>query len=153
MLVARLLRRIEDTVGTRLPMATVFQVSTIEQLDRVLRDHPGLTPVAGVTPVQAGGSGPPFLCLGAGPSFVPLVRLVSGSLRFLGLDLGLIDPTQIPRTYRLEDIAAQVAQRIGELEPQGPYLPWCLVPLWAASLRDGAAVNGARRRNCPADFD
>ena len=126
-LVARLLRRIEDTVGTRLPMATVFQASTIEQLARVLRDHPGVTPSAGVIPIQTGGSGPSFVCLGAGPSFIPLVRLVSGSLRFLGLDLGLIDPTQIPRPYRLEDIAAQVAQRIGELEPQGPYYlgGWC----------------------------
>ncbi|HLN03607.1 MAG TPA: amino acid adenylation domain-containing protein [Bryobacteraceae bacterium] len=126
-LVARLLRRIEGTVGTRLTMATVFQASTIEQLAHVLRDHPGVIPSTGVIPIQTGGSGPPFLCLGAGPSFVPLVRLVSGSLRFLGLDLGLIDPTQIPQPYRLEDIAAQVAQRIGELEPQGPYYlgGWC----------------------------
>lgn len=127
LLVARLLRRIEDTAGTRLPMSTVFQASTIEQLARVLRDQPAMPPAPGVIPIQAGGSGPPFLCLGAGPSFLPLVRLVSTGLRFLGLDLGLIDPTQLARPYRLEDIAAQIAQRIGELEPQGPYYlgGWC----------------------------
>jgi len=85
-LVARLLRRIEHIAGTHLPMATVFRASTIEQLARVLRDHPGSAPPAGVIPIQTGGSGPPFLCLGAGPSFIPLVRLVGGSLRFLGLD-------------------------------------------------------------------
>ena len=126
-LVAKLLRRIEDTVGTRLPMATVFQASTIEQLARVLRNQPGTALSPGVIPIQGGRPGVPFLCLGAGPSFVPLVRRIGEDLRFLGLDLGLIDPTQLPRPCRLPDIAAQVVQRIGELEPQGPYYlgGWC----------------------------
>ena len=39
----------------------------------------------------------------------------------------MIDPTQLSCPYRLEDLAAQVVQRIGELEPQGPYYlgGWC----------------------------
>jgi len=126
-LAARLLRRIEDTVGTRLPMAMVFQASTIEQLARLLQEQPGAPPSPGVIPIQAAGSGPSFLCLGAGPSFLPLVRLIGSDLRFLGLDLELIDPTQLPRPCRVEDIAAQLVQRISELEPQGPYYlgGWC----------------------------
>jgi len=125
-LVAKLLRRIEDTVGTRLPMAIVFQASTIEQLARVLRENSVVTPAPGVIPIQT-GCGAPFLCLGAGPSFLPLVRLLGGDLRFLGLDLGLIDSTQLAHPYRLEDFAVQVAQRIVEMEPKGPYYigGWC----------------------------
>ena len=39
----------------------------------------------------------------------------------------MIDSTQLAHPYRLEDFAAQVAQRIGELEPKGPYYlgGWC----------------------------
>ena len=144
-LAARLLRRIEDTVGTRVPMATVFQASTIEQLARVLQEHPGAGSSPGVIPIQGGGSGPSFLCLGAGPSFLPLVRLIGGDLRFLGLDLELIDPTQLPRPYRVEDIAAQFVQRIGELEPRGPYYlgGWCRYgPLAYETARQLTAQGG-----------
>ncbi len=127
MLVAKLLRRIENTTGTRLPMGIVFQAETIEQLARVLRERDGSVPRPGVIPIHAEGCGPSFLCLGAGPSFLPLARLVGGGLRFTGLDLGVIDATQLRRPYRLEDLAEQVAQRITELQPQGPFHlgGWC----------------------------
>lgn len=126
-LVARLLRRVEDTLGSRLPMAALFRASTIRQLAQYLREQPCMPMPRGVIPIHAAGAGLPFLCLGAGPSFLPLARLVGGGFRFLGLDLGLIDPTQLPFPCRLEDLAAQVAQRISELEPAGPYHlgGWC----------------------------
>jgi amino acid adenylation domain-containing protein len=126
LLVARLDRRIEQTFGKRLPMAKILEAPTIEQLASILRNHLSPPCLPGVIPIQTEGRCPPFLCLGAGPSFLPLARLVK-DVPFLGLDLGLLDPSQLAIPYRLEDVAAQVAGRIRELQPQGPYYVggWC----------------------------
>jgi amino acid adenylation domain-containing protein len=127
LLVARLHRRIEQTFGKRLPMARILEAPTIEQLASILRNHLGPPSLPGVIPIQTEGSFPPFLCLGAGPSFLPLARLVGDNVPFLGLDLGLLDPAELAPPYRLEDLAAQVARRIRELQPEGPYYVggWC----------------------------
>ena len=126
LLVARLDRRIEQTFGKRLPMAKILEAPTIEQLASILRNDLGAPSLPGVIPIQTEGPCPPFLCLGAGPSFLPLARLVI-DVPFLGLDLGLLDPSQLVTPYKLEDVAAQVAGRIRELQPQGPYYVggWC----------------------------
>jgi len=127
LLVARLHRRIEQTFGKRLPMARILQMPTIEHLASALRNELGAAALPGVIPIQTEGSRPPFLCLGAGASFLPLAHLVGGGTPFFGLDLGLLDPADLTIPYKLEDVAAQVAGTIREIQPEGPYYigGWC----------------------------
>jgi thioesterase domain-containing protein/acyl carrier protein len=127
LLVARLHRRIEQTFGKRLPMAKILEAPNIEQLASILRNHLGPPSLPGIIPIQTEGSRPAFLCLGAGPAFLPLARLVGDDVPFLGLDLGLLDPAELVSPYKLEDVAAQVAGRIRGLQPEGPYYVggWC----------------------------
>lgn len=127
LLIARLLGRMERVFGKTLPLAKVMQAPTIEQLAPMLRNHIGPPSLPGVIPIQTEGSGPPLICLGAGHEFLTLSRLVGDDRPFLGLDLALLDPTQFPIPYKLEDLAAQVATTIRALQPQGPYYVggWC----------------------------
>jgi aspartate racemase len=144
LLVARLDRRIEQTFGKRLPMAKILEAPTIEQLASILRNHLGAPSLPGVIPIQTEGPCPPFLCLGAGPSFLPLARLVN-DVPFLGLDLGLLDPSQLAIPYRVEDLAAQVAGRMRELQPQGPYYigGWCRFGILAYETARQILAQGA----------
>jgi aspartate racemase len=127
LLIARLLGRMEQVFGKTLSLAKVMQAPTIEQLAPMLRNNLGSPTLPGVIPIQTEGSCPPWICLGAGHEFLTLSRLIGGDRPFLGLDLALLDPTQLPIPYKLEDLAAQVAATIRALQPEGPYYVggWC----------------------------
>jgi amino acid adenylation domain-containing protein len=127
LLIAGLLVRVEQIFGKALPLAKVMQAPTIEQLAPMLRNYFGPPSLPGVIPIQTEGSGPPLICLGAGHGFLTLSRLVGGDRPFLGLDLALLDPAQLPIPYGMEHLAAQVAATIRTLQPSGPYYVggWC----------------------------
>jgi amino acid adenylation domain-containing protein len=129
MLVARLLFQIERTFGQRLSMAAVFQKPTIAQLADLLRDSKALPQQpCRVFPINAEGTRPAFICLGAGPYFVPLARRLGSDQPVMGVDLTQLDTDTLPAPLRLEDLAECVVKAIREFQPQGPYYlgGWCL---------------------------
>jgi amino acid adenylation domain-containing protein len=128
MLLARLLFQVERTFHQSLSMATVFQKPTIAQLAHLLREKQTLPEPCRVFPIQPEGTRPPFICLGAGPYFLPLARHLGSDQPLMGVDLRQLETDQLPVPVRLQDFGAHVAKAIREFQPQGPYClgGWCL---------------------------
>jgi amino acid adenylation domain-containing protein len=123
LLVAKLVRRVEQDFGTELSMAAIFEAPTIEQQASTLRDGKTFQWPSAIIPVQPRGSKPPFFCFGyaAGPVFLPLARRLGSDQPLLGVDPLLLDMSQLPTPCKMEDVAACLAKQIRELHPNGPY--------------------------------
>lgn len=123
LLVAKLLRRIEHTFGRKLSMAAIFEAPTVEQLASVLGNSSALRWPSSLSPIQPAGSRPPFFCFGfgAGPVFRTLAGRLGSDQPLIGVDPTLLEASQVPAPYRMEDIAACLAKQMRELQPDGPY--------------------------------
>ena len=123
LLVAKLLRRIEHTFGKKLSMAAIFEAPTIEQQASVLGDSSALRWPSTLAPIQPTGSRPPFFCFGfgAGPVFRTLAERLGSDQPLIAVDPSLLDGSQVPAPYKMEDVAACLTKQIRELQPDGPY--------------------------------
>lgn len=123
LLVAKLLRRIEHSFGKKLSMAAIFEAPTVEQQADVLGNSSALRWPSALAPIQPGGSRPPFFCFGfgAGPVFRSLAGRVGPDQPLLGVDPGLLEGSQVPEPYSMEDVAACLAKQMREVQPNGPY--------------------------------
>ena len=125
LLAARLFAQIERVFGRKLPLATLFQAPTIEQLSRVLEEKGWTPPWSSLVPINPGGSRLPFYCVHAAGGNVLLYRDLA---RRLGPDqpvyglqaLGLFEGR--PHYTRVEEMAAHYIKEIRILQPEGPYL-------------------------------
>jgi thioesterase domain-containing protein len=128
MLLARLLFQVERTFHKSLSMTAVFQNPTIAQLADLLRGEKLLAQPCRVFPIQAEGTRPPFICLGAGPFFIPLSRRLGTDQPLMGVDLTYLETDRLPVPVHLRDIAAYVVKAIREFQSSGPYYlgGWCL---------------------------
>src|SRR4030088_112990 len=59
----KLMQRIEHAFGKNLPIATLLQAPTIEQLAPILRQNGWSSPWSCLVPIQTGGSRTPFFCI------------------------------------------------------------------------------------------
>ena len=125
LLAARLCRRIEKSLGTKLSLATFFEVPTVEQLAAALRSSQPSERTVRVVPLQERGSRPPFFCpcinIGAGPIFLPLTKHLGSDQPFLGLVPEETLMSQLPTPYTMEDIAHHLIVAIRHRQPRGPY--------------------------------
>jgi len=125
LLAVRLMSKIQQEFGQNLPLATLFQATTIEQLAITLRQPSGSRHWSPLVKIQPNGSKRPFFCLpGTGGNVLYLYHLA----RHLGLDqpfYGLqargLDGEQMPHT-RVEDMAAYYIEALQAVQPHGPYL-------------------------------
>lgn len=116
--------RIEETFGVKLPLATLYDAPTIEELARMLQGEasaPGWSPLV---PIQTTGSRPPFFCVhGAGGTVLiyrDLVRQLGPDQPFYGLQSVGLDGSRPPLT-KVEEIAAVYVDEIQKVQPVGPY--------------------------------
>lgn len=119
LLATRLLARIEQSFGKRIPLAALFLAPTVEQLAAALRDERPSESWPRVVPIQAEGRRPPFFCVGAGPLFRPLAQRLGLDQPFLGLSL---DAGALATPFTLEDIAAYHVKTVRTAQPSGPYI-------------------------------
>jgi amino acid adenylation domain-containing protein len=124
LLAVKLMRRIEQTFGKSLLIATLLQAPTIEQLAAILRQK-GWTPQwCCLVPIQTGGSKPAFFCIhganGAVVRFHDLARYLGADQNFYGLQAHGLDPAK-PCHTRTEDMAAHYIEEIRRVQPSGPY--------------------------------
>ncbi|MDZ4347202.1 MAG: amino acid adenylation domain-containing protein, partial [Candidatus Binatia bacterium] len=125
LLAARLFASIENRLGKKLPLATVFQGATVEHLAGILRQDAKPAPPSALVAIQPGGSNRPlFLVHPAGGHVFPYVHLA----RYLGPDqpcYGLqakgLEEGEDPHT-RIEDMAADYTKALRTVQPKGPYL-------------------------------
>jgi aspartate racemase len=124
LLAARLFAQIENRFARNLPLATLFQAPTIEQLAAVLTETESTHSWASLVPIQPNGSKPPLFCIHAcGPHvfiYRPLVRHLNGNQPVYGLQAQGIDGQREPFT-RIADMAAHYIKEIREFQPHGPY--------------------------------
>ena len=128
LLITHLGNRIEQEFGRRLSMADVFQTPTIEGMAALLRKAGVLGSECRVFSLQPGSSRPPFICLGAGPFFLPLAQAIGEDQPFCGVDLNSLRASHLTSPYQLEEIAGHVKKAIRKFQPGGPYFlgGWCL---------------------------
>jgi aspartate racemase len=121
LLAVRLIAQIEEMTDQNLPLATLFQAPTIEQLAHILGQEVESASQSSVVAIQSTGSKPPFYCIpgNMGNVFVDLgdlTRHLGPEQPFFGLQDGIHNPSQI------EALAARYLEEIQAVQPRGPYL-------------------------------
>ncbi|WP_416875596.1 non-ribosomal peptide synthase/polyketide synthase [Kitasatospora sp. SC0581] len=125
LLAARLASRVRETLGLELGLRMLFEAPTVAGLtERLLMDDPE-DALDVVLPLRSTGTGTPLFCVhpGGGISWS-----YSGLLNHLGPQhpvyaiqaRGLGRPEPLPDSY--EEMAADYADQIQKIQPEGPYL-------------------------------
>ena len=124
LLAARLMHRIEQSLGQRLPLAALLQAPTVEQLAGLLRQEKWSSSWSSLVEIQPEGSRPPFFCVhGVGGNVV--------GFRDLALHLGADQPFYAlqpqgldgkrPCLTSIPQMAERYIQEIRRVQPEGPY--------------------------------
>src|SRR5262249_8652105 len=145
LLSTHLFAQIEKEFGRRLPMGTLFEAPTIEALAEVLRQSSWVP--GSVLQVQAGDPSTP-------PIFFVQARI---GYHVLAAELGFEQPVYVvsydglvtsdtERTLR--SVAEELARRIRQQQPQGPYYlaGWCLAGQVALAVARELMRQGERIR-------
>jgi amino acid adenylation domain-containing protein len=124
LLAVRMFARLEECLGIRLPLATLFQAPTIEGLAAVIRASGGSVSWRSLVAIRPTGSrSPVFAVPGVGGNVLcynDLARLMAPDQPFYGLQSRGLDGAEKALT-RIEDIAAVFLREIREVQPRGPY--------------------------------
>ncbi len=125
LLAIRLFTQIEKVWSKKLPLATIFQSPTLEQVAEAIRQGNASGAASTVVPIQANGSRPPLLCVHA---------LDGHPLRYhaLAQHLGPDQPLYALQSpgmngeqllfNSIEEMAARYVRDIRAMQPNGPYL-------------------------------
>ncbi|MFY9559984.1 MAG: amino acid adenylation domain-containing protein [Terriglobales bacterium] len=146
LLAVKLVARVENALGKRLPVISVFQLPTISELAPLLVTPGSPEKVPGMVPIQPTGSKPPFFCVGAGPIFRPLALRLGSDQPFLGLTTVKSDMRDLPAPFKLEDIAAGLVRKLRSLQPHGPYFlgGWCQDGVFAYEMAQQLLAQGEK---------
>ncbi len=124
LLAVRLTARVEEAFGVNIPLTTIFQEPTIEQLTRHVAWQQGMTIWPPLVAIQPKGSRPPFFCVhplcGDVVSFTIWSRYLGDDQPFYGLRARGLDGVQDPIT-EVEAIAADYVDELRTVQPEGPY--------------------------------
>ncbi len=150
LLAARMVDRIEQACGKRIPLATLFTEPTIEHLTRVLLSQEGDASEPRVTALNAGGQKHPFFFLhgdwmGGGLYTVALARKLGAEQPFYVLTpFGVGGNKRIPRT--IEAMASAQLKEIRAVQPRGPYIlgGFCMSGVIALEMARQLQASGER---------
>ena len=120
----RLMNRIEEAFGKTLPIATLLQAPTIEQLAAMVGQNGAAPAWSCMVPIQTAGSKRPFFCIhganGAVVRFHSLSRYLGADQPFYGVQAQGLDAAHACHT-RIDEMATHYLQEIRKVQPQGPY--------------------------------
>jgi thioesterase domain-containing protein/acyl carrier protein len=124
LLAARLMHRIEQSLGQRLPLAALLQAPTVEQLSGLLRQEKWSSSWSSLVAIQPEGSRPPFFCVhGVGGNVVgfrDLARHLGADQPFYALQPQGLDGKRECLTS-IPEMAERYLQEIRRVQPEGPY--------------------------------
>ena len=124
LLAVQLFTQIEKVCGQHLPLATLFQATTVEQLANLLHQEQQSALWSSLVAIQSGGSKPPLFALHEVTGHIlfyrDLARQLGPEQPFYGLQPLGLDGKQTPLT-RFEDMADHYIKEIRSLQPEGPY--------------------------------
>ena len=123
-LAVRMFAELEKIFQVKLPLATLYETPTIEELARVLRGEASSSGWSPLVTIQPAGSRPPLFCFhGAGGNVLiyrDLSRRLGMDQPIYGLQAQGLDGSQPPLTT-IEDMAALYVNEIRQAQPHGPY--------------------------------
>ncbi len=127
LLAVRLFAQIEDQLGVRLPLATLFQSATIAELARVIDQERGSAQRrtwSSVVPMRPRGQRPPFFLLGWADGqligYQHLVENFPDNVSLYGLQAPGVDGNRLP-ILTIDGLAAHYIEEIRRFQPHGPY--------------------------------
>jgi non-ribosomal peptide synthetase component F/thioesterase domain-containing protein/acyl carrier protein len=120
LMIVRLFARINKTLGTSLPITTIFNAPTVEQLADIVR---GRAYYSSLVPVQVSGTRPPFFMLHSYLLYQGIPAVLGPDYPFYGLRELDTDPSDIT----VERRAALYLDAMRSIQPKGPYYigGWC----------------------------
>jgi thioesterase domain-containing protein len=127
LLAARLLARIHDEFGKRIPLAAFLQSPTIRAIAQRLGDNRRRLPGDHVHPVQPDGEEPPFFVVTSQPLlYRELARKLGRNQPLLALTWPELD--ELPDGFTTEEIASYLVAVLREVQADGPYYlgGWCM---------------------------
>ena len=124
LLAVRLMAQIQQQFGKNLPLATIFQTPTIEQLASLLLEQTDSMSWSSLVAIQPHGSKQPFFCVpGIGGNLIYFYNLARHlkDQPFYGLQAVGLDGKSKPHN-KIEDMATHYIEVLQAVQPQGPYL-------------------------------
>ena len=128
LIAVRLMAQIAQQFQKSLPLASLFQGATIEQLADIIRQQTRTDRWSSLIPIRVSQDSEvknPFFCAaGAGGNvlyFHELARHLDHGGPFYGLQPQGLDGETVPQT-RVEDVATGYIQAVQTVQPHGPYL-------------------------------
>jgi amino acid adenylation domain-containing protein len=147
LLVAKLLSRVEQAFGVRLPMASLFEAPTLQEFAVLLRNSamPASIPARTVT-IRGNASEHPLVWVYPGAEMQETIKHLR--VPFTGVALTPQDEATLPQDFSLEQIAVHLAREVRAAQPEGPYSigGWCSGGILAYEV----AVQ-LRRQGCRVD--
>ncbi|MEH2331117.1 amino acid adenylation domain-containing protein [Nostoc sp.] len=124
LLAVRLMTQIQKHFQINLPLAILFQYSTIEQLANFLSSSTDPLPWSALVPINANGNQPPLFCVHPGGGNVicyhHLAYYFSSEQPLYGLQSFGLNPENQPHTS-VEQMATHYIQELQTVQPHGPY--------------------------------
>jgi aspartate racemase len=124
LLAVRLMHRLEQIFGKKMPITTLFMAPTIEQLAELLRRDGWSPSWSSLVPIQPEGTKPPFFCVhGAGGTVIiyrDLAQHLGPDQPVYGLQAQGLDGSQ-QRLNSVEEMAEHYLRDMRTVQPQGPY--------------------------------
>jgi amino acid adenylation domain-containing protein len=124
LLAVRLFAQIKERFNRDLPLATLFQAPTVEQLAGILRQKGWVAPSRSLVAIQAGGTKKPLFCVhavgGNVLSYQNLAYYLGKDRPVYGLQSRGLDGQTEPHT-KIEDMAADYIKEMRTVQPHGPY--------------------------------
>jgi amino acid adenylation domain-containing protein len=125
LLAVRLFAQIEKDFKLRLPLATLYEAPTIEDIAQILKTQVVPSKWRSLVPIQSSGGRPPFFCFhGAGGNVLiyrKLSQYLGSGQPVYGLQAqGLDGNFPLPNT--IEEMAALYVREIRDVQSHGPYL-------------------------------
>lgn len=117
----QVLAQVEQQLGRKLPLHTLFQAPTVALLTEALRSKDVLDGPRHLAPIQRKGSKPPLFCVHGDEANYFLPRDLGEDQPFYGFFHQGEDGAPL-RYTTVEDIAAHFISEMREARPQGPYL-------------------------------
>lgn len=123
LLVLRLVAQIEKISGKNIPLATLLEAPTVEQLANLLRQKEWSAPWRSLVAIQPEGSLPPLYCIhpigGTVLFYQRLIRYLPDRPIY-GLQAQGLNGSQPPYN-QVVDMAAHYIEEIHTIQPEGPY--------------------------------
>lgn len=124
LLAIRLMARIENLIGRKFPVATLFQSPTVEHLARLLRQQTISSAISPLVLIQPRGTRRPFFCVHpAGGNvfcYADLANQLGVERPFYGIQAHVFEGQPPPLT-RIEEMSAEYVESLLAAQPEGPF--------------------------------